>query len=63
MTEAEGNCCKLPWKATEEDEEETQEVTESLAAAEETSMEAAVGAVLSGLDCIFYIKRRTNKRY
>lgn len=51
--EAEGNCCKLPWKATEEDEEETQEVTESLAAAEETSMEAAVGAVLSGLDCIF----------
>lgn len=58
--EAKGNCCKLPWKATEEDEEETQGVTESLAAAEETG--TAVGAVLSELDCIFYIKRRTNKR-
>lgn len=36
--------CKLPFKAPEEDAEARQEVAVSLAAAKETSVEAAVAA-------------------
>lgn len=48
--------CKLPLETTEEDKEERQEVTTSLAAAEEISADAAVAAALSEPDCIFTIK-------
>lgn len=40
------NCCKLPSKATEEGKEEIQEVSASLAAAKEISMDAEVAASL-----------------
>lgn len=37
-------CCKLPFKAPEEDAEARQEVAVSLAAAKETSVDDAVAA-------------------
>lgn len=45
VTKTGGNCCKLPVKATEEDKEILQEVTASLAAVNEISMDAAPAAV------------------
>lgn len=49
MSKAEGDGCNLPLKSTEEEEEEIQEATASLADAKEISADAAVGAVLSEL--------------
>lgn len=56
MTKARSDCCKLPLKTLKDDKEEAQEVTASLAAAKEFSMNAAKVAVLSDLDEIFTLK-------
>lgn len=55
MTKAEGDHCKLPLKTTDEDAEEMEEATVSLAAAKEIRVYAAVAAVLSELDGIFLL--------
>lgn len=49
--EAGDGCCKLPLKAAEEDDEEIQEVTASLAT--EISLDASTAVVLLELDGIF----------
>lgn len=52
---AAGECCKLPRKTTEE---EVEEAAKRLAAAKE-KMDVEAGEVLSRLDGIFGIERRT----
>lgn len=59
--DAGSNCCNLPLKSTEEDRDETQEVTVSLAAAKEISLDAAAAAVLSG--CFFSVAKTFSLYY
>lgn len=49
----EGDCCQLPFKTIEEDNEEWQEMTASLAATEKITTDAAVAAVPSELGDLF----------
>lgn len=58
MTKAEGDHCRLPLKTTEEDEEEIQKPTVSLAAAKDIRIYTAVAAVLLELDGIFSLSER-----
>lgn len=52
------HCCKLLLKTTEEDKEESQEVTRILAAARDNCVDAAVLAVLSEPNSIFAFKEQ-----
>lgn len=60
VTKAGNSRCKLPITTTEEEEEEKHTVSENLAAAEETGVDAAVGAVLSELNGSFTSKEEQN---
>lgn len=55
-TKAGSNCCNLPPEAPEEDEEETQEMTMSLADANEISIDAALMEVLLVADGVLTLK-------
>lgn len=57
MTKARSNCCKITLKVSVENEEKMQQVTVSLAAAKESSTDAAVGAVSSEADGILMYRR------
>lgn len=55
-TKAGSNCCNLPLEGPEENEEETQEMTTSLADANEISIDAALTEVLLVADGVLTLK-------
>lgn len=57
MIKAESNSCKLPSKKKSEQGEVKEEATVSLAAAKETSVDAAIAAVLSEPSGIFTLRK------
>lgn len=62
MTKAGGDCCKLPTNTTEKDKGDVREATASLAAAKESSADAAVETVLSDLGGILALKEEQKKQ-
>lgn len=58
VTEAGRDSCKLPFKTTTEDKAEMQEVTVSLADANQISMNVAVAAILPEMDDIFTLQKK-----